>query len=124
MGRKTKRGATSKPIKPTMKERSVFELRGGTGNMNPFAKMSEKGLIGDNESLHARAKRLYGGRTTKEKLNPFDQQSKTKRQYKRSEISKGNFNWKDKLRTTAKVAAYLATGGKIGKRMQEIAENQ
>ena len=45
MGRKTKKGAKSKPIKPTMRERSVFELRGGTGNMNPFAKMAEKGLI-------------------------------------------------------------------------------
>lgn len=45
MGRKTKRGAASKPTEPIMGKRNAFELRGGTGNMNPFAKMSEKGLI-------------------------------------------------------------------------------
>ena len=45
MGRKTKKGAKSKPILPTMRERNVFELRGGTGNINPLTKMAEKGLI-------------------------------------------------------------------------------
>ena len=78
---------------------------------------------GPNESLKARAKRLYGGRTIKEKLNPFDQQSKTKRKYTRDQALKGNFNWKDSLRTTAKIAAYLFTGGRIAKGMQETAAN-
>ena len=78
---------------------------------------------GPNESLKARAKRLYGGRTIKEKLNPFDQQSKTKRKYTRDQALKGNFNWKDSLRTSAKIGLYLLTGGRIAKNMQETAAN-
>ena len=101
-----------------------YTQKPGRGPINKYGALQQKGLIGDNESLKARAKRLYGGDTLGEKLNPFDQQSKMKRQYIRDEIKKGNYNWKDKLRTTAKVAAYLATGGKIGKYMQGIAENQ
>ena len=45
MGHKTKKGAKSKPIKPTMAERNIFELRSGGGNINPYAKMADKGLI-------------------------------------------------------------------------------
>jgi len=60
MGRKTKRGATSKPIKPTMKERSVFELRGGGGNMNPYAKMADKGLINPLQMELTRRKKKKG----------------------------------------------------------------
>ena len=94
------------------------------GKSDKYEAFQKKGLINPNDSLKARARKLYGGDTLGEKLNPFDQQSKMKRQYVRDEIKKGNYNWKDKLRTTAKVAAYLFTGGKIGKHMQETAENQ
>ena len=45
MGDKTKKGPGSHTPKPEMAKRNAFKLRGGTGNMNPFAKMSEKGLI-------------------------------------------------------------------------------
>ena len=96
----------------------------GRGPINKYGALQQKGLIGDNESLHARAKRLYGGRTIKEKLNPFDQQSKTKRKYTREQALKGNFNWKDSLRTVAKIGTYLLTGGRIAKGMQETAANQ
>ena len=78
---------------------------------------------GPNESLHARAKRLHGPETFKERINPFDEQSKEKRKYKRQESLDGNFNWKDKLRTTAKIGLWLFTGGRIGKKMQETAAN-
>ena len=100
-----------------------YTQKPGRGPINKYGALQQKGLIGDNESLRARAKRLYGGRTIKGKLNPFDQQSKTKRQYKRSEISKGNFNWKDSLRTTAKVLGAFAGGLGIGRKMQSIAED-
>lgn len=101
-----------------------YTQKPGRGPINKYGALQQKGLIGDNESLHARAKRLYGGRTIKEKLNPFDQQSKTKRKYTREQALKGNFNWKDSLRTTAKIGAYLLTGGRIAKGMQETAANQ
>tara|TARA_B100001287_G_scaffold119509_1_gene100673 strand:+ start:4082 stop:4234 length:153 start_codon:yes stop_codon:yes gene_type:complete len=45
MGKPTKKGAKSKPIKPTMKQRNIFELRSGGGKINPYAKMADKGLI-------------------------------------------------------------------------------
>lgn len=95
----------------------------GRGPINKYGALQQKGLIGDNESLHARAKRLYGGKTIKEKLNPFDQQSKTKRKYTREQALKGNFNWKDSLRTTAKVLGAFAGGLGIGRKMQSIAED-
>lgn len=45
MGDKTKKGAGSKTIKPEMRKRNIFELRSGGGNINPYAKMADKGLI-------------------------------------------------------------------------------
>tara|TARA_Y100000004_G_scaffold180858_1_gene225913 strand:- start:546 stop:866 length:321 start_codon:yes stop_codon:yes gene_type:complete len=95
----------------------------GRGPINKYGALQQKGLIGDSESLHARAKRLHGGKTTKEKLNPFDKQSKRKRQYKRQESLDGNFNWKDSLRTTFKVLGAFAGGLGIGRKMQSIAED-
>ena len=96
----------------------------GRGPMNKYGALKQKGLIGDNESLHHKAKRLFGGKTFKEKINPFDQQSARKRAYKREQISRGNFNAKDMARTTAKVLGTFATGLGLGRKMQEIAENQ
>ena len=101
-----------------------YKQQPGRGPINKYGALKQKGLIGDNESLHHRAKRLYGGKTFKEKINPFDQQSARKRAYKREQISKGNFNAKDMARTTAKIGTYLLSGTALARKMQEIAENQ
>ena len=95
----------------------------GRGPINKYGALKQKGLIGDNESLHHRAKRLYGGRTFKEKINPFDRQSARKREYKREQIKKGNFNAKDSLRMMMKLGGYLLGATQVGKKMQKIAEN-
>ena len=58
-----------------------------------------------------------------EKPLSFVEINKEKRKYKRQESLDGNFNWKDKLRTTAKIGLWLFTGGRIGKKMQETAAN-
>ncbi len=102
----------------------AYKQNPGRGPVNKYGALQKKGLIGDNESLHHRAKRLYGGRTFKEKINPFDEQSRKKKEYKRDQISRGNFNVKDMARTTAKVLGAFAGGLGIGRKMQEIAENQ
>ena len=102
----------------------AYTQKPGRGPINKYGALQKKGLIDDNESLHRRAKRLFGGKTFKEKINPFDQQSARKRAHKREQIGRGNFNAKDMARTTVKVLGAFAGGLGVGRKMQEIAENQ
>lgn len=91
----------------------AFELQPGRGPINKYGPLQEKGLIGGDESLHSKAKRRFGAKTMKEAVNPFDKQSKQKRQFKWEQTKKGNYNWKDSVRMMGKIGGYLV-GGMLG----------